>query len=205
MALQPSLRPLVVAGRYDSPHTLDIFLDYVCPFSAKMSLAINDVLKPLIDEGGKYYGKVKVIMRLQVQPWHGASTFTHEAGLAVARVSPENFWSFSLALFKKQGDFFDIPVSTMTPLQIREKLAELAAGVIPESKVGEFKELLKLKSTPNGGVAVTDDLKYTIKFSRQNGIHVSPTVLWDGLVANEISSSWGKDEWTNFLAQKVAV
>lgn len=87
----------------------------------------------------------------------------------------------------------------------------------------DFKELLKLKSTPNGGTSVTDDLKYTstscfplvlilgsldricstVKFSRQNGIHVSPTVLWDGLVANEISSSWGEKEWNEFLAAKV--
>jgi hypothetical protein len=49
MALQPSLRPLLIAGRADAPHTLDIFrkrffhavvqiqnvvdtVDYVCPF-----------------------------------------------------------------------------------------------------------------------------------------------------------------------------
>lgn len=43
----------------------------------------------------------------------------------------------------------------------------------------------------------------TVKFSRQNGIHVSPTVLWDGLQANEISSSWGEKEWNEFLAAKV--
>ncbi|ETW84097.1 hypothetical protein HETIRDRAFT_439015 [Heterobasidion irregulare TC 32-1] len=205
MALQPSLRPLVVAGRYDAPHTLDIFLDYVCPFSAKLSLAIDSVLKPLLDAGGKYDGKVKVIIRPQVQPWHASSTFTHEAGLAIARVAPENFWQFSLLLFKQQEDYFDIPTSTLTPLQIREKLAALAAQVIPASKVGEFNDLLRLKSSPNGGVAVTDDLKYTIKFSRQNGVHGSPTVLWDGLVANEISSSWGEKEWSEFLAQKIAV
>ncbi|KAF8908308.1 hypothetical protein CPB85DRAFT_1309643 [Mucidula mucida] len=209
MALQPSLRPFIVAGRYDAPHTLEIFLDYVCPFSAKMALAIDSVLKPLFSPGGKYEGKVKAIIRLQVQPWHGSSTFTHEAALAVARVSPEAFWPFSLALFKQQGDYFDIPTSTLTPLQIREKLANLAASLDSKLWSGDagakFKDLLTLKSSPNGGVAVTDDLKYTIKFSRQNGIHVSPTVLWDGLIANEISSSWGEKEWTEFLAAKVAV
>lgn len=69
---------------------------------------------------------------------------------------------------------------------------------------------------------MTDDLKYTsefsarftgisclnlatVKYSRQNGIHVSPTVLWDGLIANEISSSWGEREWTEFLEKKVTV
>ena len=48
-----------------------------------MSRAIDTVLKPLVDNGGKYDGKVKVIMRLQVQPWHASSTYTHEAALAV--------------------------------------------------------------------------------------------------------------------------
>lgn len=170
-----------------------------------MALTIDSVLKPLLAPGGKYAGKVKAIIRLQVQPWHASSTLTHESALAVARVSPENFWPYSLALFKNQGDYFDIPTSTLTPMQVRESLAQLAAQVIPTAVVEEFKELLRLKSTPNGGNAVTDDLKYTIKFSRQNSIHVSPTVLWDGLVANEISSSWEEKEWNEFLAAKVKV
>ncbi|KAG1766365.1 hypothetical protein EV702DRAFT_1150238 [Suillus placidus] len=205
MALQPSLRPTIIAGAHDAPHTLDIFLDYVCPFSAKLSLAIDSILKPLVDAGGLYYGKVKVIMRLQVQPWHATSTYTHEAGLAVVHAAPEKFWTFSLALFKQQAEFFDGPSSNMTPLQIREKLASIAAQVITEEQVAMFKDLLKLKPTPNGGVGVTDDLKYTIKFARQNGVHVSPTVLWDGLIANQISSSWGEKEWSEFLAKNVVV
>ncbi|KAI0797095.1 hypothetical protein C8Q75DRAFT_710326 [Abortiporus biennis] len=204
MALQPTLRPLIIAGTADAPHTLDIFLDYVCPFSAKLSLAIGSVLVPLLGPQGKYHGKVKAIFRNQVQPWHASSTWVHEASLAVARTSPDKFWAFSLALFKAQDDFFDIPTSTLTPTQVREKLAKLAeqATGAPAAKV---QDLLTNKTSPNGGVDVTDDLKYTIKFSRQNGIHVSPTVLWDGLIVNEISSSWGEKEWTQFLEQKVLV
>ena len=41
------------------------------------------------------------------------------------------------------------------------------------------------------------------KFSRQNGIHVSPTVMWDGLVANEVSSGWEQQDWVNFFESKV--
>ena len=67
-------------------------------------------------------------------------------------------------LFDEQGNFYDIPTSTLTPLQIREKLADIADSVIQDKgKVEEFRELLKLKSSPNGGTAVTDDLKYTSK------------------------------------------
>ncbi|KAJ3719350.1 hypothetical protein C8R42DRAFT_703538 [Lentinula raphanica] len=205
MALQPSLRPLIVAGSANAPHTLDIFLDYVCPFSAKMALTIDKVLVPLCADSGKYGGKVKVIFRPQVQPWHASSTLVHEAGLAVVRVAPQQFWPFALALFKQQGEYFDIPTSTITPLEVRSKLAKLVESVIGSSLANDFKDLLELKGSPNGGNAVTDDLKYTIKFSRQNSIHVSPTVLWDGLVANEISSSWGEKEWNDFLTAKVAV
>ena len=50
-----------------------------------------------------------------------------------------------------------------------------------------------------------DGTNTAVKFSRQNCIHVSPTVLWDGLVANEISSSWGEKEWKEFLEKKVTV
>jgi len=203
MALQPSFRPFVL-GKFVAPHTLDIFLDYVCPFSAKMTLAINSVLKPLL-EGGKYDGKVKAIIRLQVQPWHSASTLVHEAAIAVACVTPEKFYEFHLALMKAQQDYFDIPSSQRTPVQTREKLVELATPIIGSDKVEVLKSLLQHKTSPNGGTDVTDDLKYTIKFSRQNGIHVSPTVLWDGLVANEISSGWGEKEWTGFLEAKVVV
>ncbi|KAI9467115.1 hypothetical protein BJY52DRAFT_1236521 [Lactarius psammicola] len=206
MALQPSLRPLLIVGRPDAPHTLDIFLDYVCPFSGKLSFTVDKIVKPLVDVGGKYEGKVKIIFRNQVQPWHGSSTFTHEAGLAVARVAPEKFWPFSLLLLQRQGEYYDIPTSNLSPIQIREKLASLFAETgVSGDKVEAFKDLLKLKSTPNGGVSVTDELKYTIKFSRQNGVHVSPSVLWDGILANEVSSSWGEAEWMQFFAQKVAV
>ncbi|KAN0126747.1 hypothetical protein V8E52_000387 [Russula decolorans] len=206
MALQPSLRPLLIAGRPDAPHTLDIFLDYVCPFSRKLSVTIDQIVKPWIDSGGRYEGKIKIIFRNQVQPWHGASTFTHEAGLAAARVSPDKFWPFSLRLLQRQEEYYDIPASTLTAIQIREKLASLyAESGVSGDQIEVFKDLLRNKSTPNGGVSVTDELKYTIKFSRQNGVHVSPSVLWDGLFASEISSSWGETEWAKFLEQKVAV
>jgi hypothetical protein len=68
-------------------------------------------------------------------------------------------------LFKKQEDYYDIPASTLTPLQIREKLASLyAQSDVSGDQVEAFKELLRNKSTPNGGVSVTDELKYTSKF-----------------------------------------
>lgn len=42
-----------------------------------------------------------------------------------------------------------------------------------------------------------------VKYARQNSIHASPTVLFNGLVANEVSSSWGEKEWTEFFDAKI--
>ena len=53
-----------------------------------MTNNFNASVKPLIEEGGKYDGKVKAIIRQQVQPWHGCSTFVHEVALAVSSSKP---------------------------------------------------------------------------------------------------------------------
>ncbi|KIM46542.1 hypothetical protein M413DRAFT_65587 [Hebeloma cylindrosporum] len=204
MALQPSLRPQVVLGPLDAPHTLDLFLDYVCPYSAKIAFKVDTVLRPLIGPGGPYEGKVKVIIRLQVQPWHATSTLVHEAALAALRVSPENFWAFSIALFKRQEEYFDGPTVDLTIRQIREKLSQLATEVLPANTIKEFKELLTIRGSANGGTGVTDDLKYNVKFARQNSIHVSPTALWDGLVQNQVGSAWLEKEWSEFFAKQIA-
>ncbi len=67
-------------------------------------------------------------------------------------------------MFKHQGEFFDIPIQDLSPRQVRDKLAQLASVVLPPDAVEKFKGLLALEGTPNGGNAVTDDLKYTSTF-----------------------------------------
>ncbi|TRM67839.1 hypothetical protein BD626DRAFT_479990 [Schizophyllum amplum] len=206
MALQPSLRPLIVAGQATAPHTIDMFLDFVCPFCAKTAITIDNVLRPMLGQGGKYDGRVKAIFRLHPQPWHASSTLTHEAALAVLKAYPEKFWPFATSLFKHQTEYFDVPTSTMTPIEVRAKLADLAAEVVGgEGVADKIKDLLAHKTSANGGNAVTDDMRYNLKFSRQNSIHVSPTVLWDGIIEPSHSSSWGEKEWSEFLEKKVSV
>ena len=144
-----------------------------------MTNNFNSSVKPLIEDGGKYYGKVKVIIRQQVQPWHGSSTFVHEIVLAVSfikplsptrpesplsqvvRVAPEKFWEFHLALMNGQENFYDKPSSDRTPTQTRAELVKLALPIVGKDKEGPLTELLSHKTTPNGGNQVTDELKYT--------------------------------------------
>lgn len=53
--------------------------------------------------------------------------------------------------------------------------------------------------------AVTNDLKLCIKYGRQNGVHVTPTVSLDGLVDPSISSSYSREDWIKYLVEKVGV
>jgi hypothetical protein len=53
-------------------HTLELYLDYVCPYSAKMFNTVYTSVFPLIKQ--KYASKVQIIFRQQIQPWHPSST-----------------------------------------------------------------------------------------------------------------------------------
>jgi hypothetical protein len=74
-------------------HTLELYLDYVCPFSLRMFTTMYTSVFPLIRE--KYSTKVQVIFRQQIQPWHPSSTLVHEAAVAVLKLQPAKFWDFS--------------------------------------------------------------------------------------------------------------
>jgi len=206
MALPPHLSFLRI-GAPEAAHTIELWIDYVCPYSAKLFRnAVAPIIAPSVTSG-HLKGKVNLILRLQVQPWHGASTFTHEAALAVGKVAPEGFFDYTTLLLREQEKFFDRAVADLTPTQIREKLIALAGEVssIDKAKLPAIKDALTYKSSPNGGVDVTDNLKWHVKLSRQNGIHVSPTAVWDGLLASDISSGWAENEWGEFFVKNVKV
>lgn len=42
-------------------------------------------------------------------------------------------------------------------------------------------------------------IKMEQRYGRQNSVHVSPTVLVNGLLAADVSSSWTQQQWLDFL------
>lgn len=87
-------------------------------------------------------------------------------------------------------------------MDMYKELAELAANVHVEPK--KVLELLEYSKTAgdakNAGNAVTEKLKSTLRIARHNHIHVTPTVMIDGLEVSKISSSWKLDQWREYLA-----
>ncbi|KAK5106281.1 hypothetical protein LTS08_000399 [Lithohypha guttulata] len=189
------------------PHTLELYLDYVCPFSAKQFLTFYNDVVPLIRS--KYHTPgVRVIFRQQIQPWHPSSTLVHEAGAAVLQIAPGKFWEFSKVLFERQEEYFDVKVVNETRNQTYKRLAELAEETTGVEKAKVY-ELLRVGEEPdkdgglNIGNKVTDDVKYMTKTNRLVGAHVTPTVLFDGWPEGSISSSWTKDQWAEWLEKNL--
>lgn len=153
-----------------------------------------------------YPGKVQFIFRHQIQPWHPQSTFVHEASLAVERLSEDSFFPFATELFRRQKDYFDESIADRSRHEIYGMLSQhlddiSEGGATLRGKREEFLSLLRNSQTEprNIGNRLTTDLKWHIRFARQQGIHVSPTVLWNGLVENKVSSSWSLDDWKEWF------
>ncbi|KUJ24349.1 uncharacterized protein LY89DRAFT_663097 [Mollisia scopiformis] len=207
MALAPKFAGQRFAASSAAPtlHTLELYLDYVCPFSAKMFNTVYTSVFPLIEK--KYASKVQILFRQQIQPWHPSSTLVHEAGVAVLKLQPSKFWDFSKALFDEAKSFYDVNVVNETRNKSYERLAKIGAKVGLNEK--EMYDLLYISDKPdkdgslNTGNQVTNDLKVLVKMNRMQGVHVTPTVVFNGVVENNISSSFSGEQWEEWLEKNV--
>ncbi|KEY65623.1 hypothetical protein S7711_07872 [Stachybotrys chartarum IBT 7711] len=194
------------SGTPATPHTLEIFLDYACPFSAKLFRTVTESVAPEIRARDAWASNLVVVFRQQVQPWHPSSTLMHEAALAVLRLAPAKFWDFSAALFREQTHFFDVNVVNETRNQTYKRLAKLAAEVGVDE--AEVYGMLEIPDKPgedgalNSGNQVTNDLKVVTKMNRLVGVHVTPTGVLDGVV-QDLSSSWSVDQWKEWLSKSI--
>lgn len=177
-------------------NTIELYLDYVCPFSAKLYKNLRSTFIPALEE--KYPGQFRFVFRHQVQPWHPSSTLVHEAGIAVSKLAPAKFWEFSDALFDRAKEYYDEPVYHESRAETYKRLAKLAH----ESVGVDQDQFLKLVTVApadgepkNASNALQVDLKYFIRQSRQTGIHVSPTIVVNGIIDNSIESSSPLEVW----------
>ncbi|KAK4152539.1 thioredoxin-like protein [Chaetomidium leptoderma] len=191
-------------------HTLEFYLDYVCPFSAKLFKTLTTTIIPHIRATPTLASRLQLIFRQQIQPWHPSSTLVHEAALAVQRVDATKFWAFSAALFDHQASFFDEAVVDEPRNSTYKRLAELAASGSVGVDEGEVYRLLETprlavpgERAKNAGNAVTADVKLIVKMARLTGVHVTPTVMFDGVVVGEISSGWTGEQWEEWLGKNV--
>ncbi|KIW83882.1 hypothetical protein AYO20_06648 [Fonsecaea nubica] len=210
MALPPKFsgQLLASASSNEAKHTIELYLDYVCPFSAKLFKTFYKSVAPVIEK--KYTNPgVRVIFRQQIQPWHPSSTLVHEAGAAVLKTAPNSFWSFSEKLFEQQKDYFDVSLVNESRNETYKRLAKLAGSVegVDEKTILDLL-LVPDKPDKDGGLnignKVTDDVKFMVKANRVTGVHVTPTVLFNGVEERSISSGWTIEQWEEWLQKNAS-
>lgn len=168
------------------PRLLEIFLEPTCPFSVKAFRKINAFLD-LVGED-----KVTVKIHLISQPWHMYSGVIVRAILAASTL--EGGRDKALAVISALGDHreeFEFedhargPNLDTTPRQLLLKLRDYS-GV----------DFMDGFDQPDLDAAV----KRHTKYGRQNGIHVSPTFMLDGLVQPDMGSGDPVESWAAKLA-----
>ncbi|CDR45027.1 CYFA0S16e01288g1_1 [Cyberlindnera fabianii] len=170
---------------------VDIYLDYACPFSAKLFINWYENLYPKLTT--EYENQVQFVFRNYIQPWHPTSNLLHEAALAVAQLQPDWFLEASYQLMKNITQFYDSETFGLTRHQIYDKVYDVCIGPNNSQITKEdFIEKLYIKKTDkpsNSGNAVTNDVKVFTRIGRQNGVHVTPTILINGYKDGSIESS----------------
>jgi len=150
---------------------IEVYLDYVCPFSAKMFLTLEKLWPKLSSKKNAFF-----VFHQMPQPWHPQGVYCHEAALVVRKLgTAKQFFDFSSLLFKDQTKFFDDGTWDKSRAQIYEELSSYveAVGIEKEqflSHVGP-NEKVKKEGFLNYGNAVTNDLKYSVKLQRKRGVH----------------------------------
>ena len=163
----------------------EVFLEPTCPFSVKTF----NKLDTLLEQAGA--DRITVKIRLQSQPWHMFSGVIVRGILAASTLPGGK--DAAKAVMKAVGDHreeFEFehhaggPNLDATPNDIIARI-EAYSGL-------DLREAFALPGLDR-------EIKWHCKYSRQNGIHVSPTFMIDGLIQPSMSSGDEVADWVKAL------
>jgi hypothetical protein len=164
---------------------LEVFLEPTCPFSKRAF----EKLQPLLDAVGE--DKLTVKIRFVSQPWHLFSGIVTRSILAASATSGGKQAALKAmsAVFDHREEFeFENhcsgPNMDRTPAQIIAHISSLV-GI-------DLSEAFRLKS-------VDQALRWHTKYTRQTGVHVSPTFAVNRLINNNMGSGQTIEEWSKEL------
>lgn len=172
-------------SRGTGPRRFEIFLEPTCPFSVRAFGKVG----ALLDHAGA--DRITVILRMQSQPWHLFSGVVTRCVLA-ASLLPEGrdrAWEVlaAVAAHRAEFEFEDHcrgPNMDATPRRIIARLEDRSGVALAEAFA--FPEVEAL-------------VKWQAKYARQNGIHVTPGFMVDGLVQADLGSGDPVESWATRL------
>ena len=167
------------------PRVFEMFLEPTCPYSGKAFAK----LEQLLAEAGE--DRVMVKIRLHSQPWHMFSPVIVRAIYAAASL-PEGKAAARqvMAAVYAHRDEFEFerhatgPNREATPNDLIRRI-EGSTGL---ALMAAFDEPLLDRST-----------RWDARYARQNGIHVSPSFMIDGIFQGDMSSGDEVSAWVKKL------
>ena len=167
------------------PRVFEVFLEPTCPFSVRAFGKLDQLLA----EAGP--DRIMVKLRLQSQPWHMYSGVVTRCVIAASTLpAGKEAAKAVLAAVAARREEFEFerhaggPNMKATPNDIIARL-EGYSGL----------KLAAAFAIPN----LDREIKWHCKYARQNGIHVSPTFMIDGVVQPNISSGDNVSDWAKHL------
>jgi hypothetical protein len=162
-----------------------MFLEPTCPFSVRAFGKLDDLLVQAGED------RLTVKIRLQSQPWHMYSGVIVRCVLAAStlRGGKDTAKTILTAIAAHREEFeftkhCSGPNMASTPNDIIARI-ERYSGI----RVAEAFAIPDLDR----------EIKWHCKYARQNGIHVSPTFMIDGLVRPDVSSGDAVSDWVSRL------
>jgi hypothetical protein len=213
----PQVHPGLRVGNTYSGVVCEIFVDFTCPYSRKMMQTLFPLMVADLTD------KMAFVFHNVLQPWHHQSLWLHESSFAVKLLYPNHELAYWEALFADAPNWYDKEIYGLTRAEFYAKIAAFAAGVVvakeeggdlketeqkilqylipPMQSGGNFPdEAKKLGAGPKDDEnAVFPLTRQIVKFQRKRGVHVTPTVFFNGIEQSSISSSWTAKEWKKFL------
>jgi hypothetical protein len=170
------------------PRVLEVFLEPTCPFSVRAFGKLDG----LLDDVGEDQVTVRIL--LQSQPWHMYSGVIVRCILAASTLREGKQAAKSvLAAVAAHREEFEFERHCRganmdaTPADIIRRI-EGYSGV----------KLAEAFAIPD----LDREIKWHCKYARQNGIHVSPTFMIDGLVEPGMSSGDAISDWVTRLLKR---
>lgn len=167
------------------PISFEVFLEPTCPYSGRAF----GKLREFLDYAGT--DRVSLKIRLQSQPWHMFSGVITRAILAASTTpgGKEAAWAVMAAVFAERESYEFLNHAS------GPNMHESPSGILRRIEAATGLGLQAAFDIPD----LDREIKWHCKYARQNGIHVSPTFMINGLVAANLGSGDPIEAWEKAL------
>lgn len=167
------------------PRLFELFLEPTCPFSVKALGKLDETLKLAGED------RITIKIRLQSQPWHMYSGVVVRCILAASTLpGGKEAAKAVMAAVAAHREEFEFTHHCGGP-----NLAATPNDIIARIESYSGLRLANAFAIPD----LDREIKWHCKYARQNGIHVSPTFMIDGLVLSDLSSGDAVSDWVSRL------